>query len=371
MVSYYACSPSSSSSSSLGGLGRGLLLLLTILSCIGIGTMTNAQDNIDCRTYDDSCNGCLENSPCVWVPVEGCLESCDMIADTSCYSLQFFTNRESLEEICTIAENDVSDSILCNSQSDCTTCTETLLSGGDGTNTCQWFQNDANFDVDVDAIGGIGYCGSGCGMFGCGEFTCSSSTMLDDDRISSNCESYMSCGDCLGGDDDTCGWINEMGCMESCDIIADVGCYNIVNFNRDDDIDVLMTADDICTVAANDIANIDLCSSHADCTTCIETGLVSSDPSSGSNTCQWFSDGNFCSSECNMIGCGETACTADNIGGIIDAGSIDNGSGLIMEAPSTTTDPSSPSVVSSADAKKYSYSLVWTSTLVLVASCLL
>jgi hypothetical protein len=368
----YAYSPSSSS---LGGLS---LLLLTLLSCIWIDGSTmivNAQN--DCSTYDDSCNGCIENSPCVWVPEVGCIESCDLIADTSCYSPQYFTNNVSLDEICTIATNDVSNYILCDSQIDCTSCVDTLLSGT--TDTCQWFKSDNGTE---------GYCGHECGMSGCGELTCDDgSTMVDDDgvtvvdnddRIISNCEINISCRDCLSASSTACGWVSGMGCLESCNVIADVGCYDIENFNRDPN--VLMTGDDICTVASNDIADMDLCNSQTDCTTCIEASLASSssDPSNTASTCRWFSDGNFCGSECNMIGCGETTCTVDsyNIGDvtIVDAGSIiDNGSVSITGFGTGTPPSSVDAVVSSTAAKKeYNYFLVWTAAILMaVASCLL
>ena len=200
----------------------------------------------------------------------------------------------------------------------------------------------------------------------------------DNDQIMTNeCESNTSCRDCLSSTSTattTCGWVNGMGCLESCNIIADVGCYDIENFNGND---VLMTGDDICTVAENDIANSELCDSQIDCTTCIETSLLVASSSwkpiaAATTKCKWFSDMNFCGSECNMIGCGESTCTtADN-----------ESSDLIMEGATSTpaTTPSSSSVdavKSSAAAKKKSnYFLVWTVTatatlMVVVASCLL
>ena len=200
----------------------------------------------------------------------------------------------------------------------------------------------------------------------------------DNDQIMTNeCESNTSCRDCLSSTSTattTCGWVNGMGCLESCNIIADVGCYDIENSNGND---VLMTGDDICTVAENDIANMELCDSQIDCTTCIETSLLVASSSwkpiaAATTKCKWFSDMNFCGSECNMIGCGESTCTtADN-----------ESSDLIMEGATSTpaTTPSSSSVdavkSSTAAKKKSNYFLVWTVTatatlMVVVASCLL
>jgi len=349
---------------------------LIVLLISTLGTMmivnVNAQSEF-CSTYVDSCNGCLENS-CAWVPVAGCIDSCDSIADVSCYSPEYFTE-STTEEICSIATMEISNLNLCNSQTDCTTCIDTtFVDGGDGfTNTCQWFKNDGGIE---------GYCGSECGMMGCGELTCDAVAVAvddnDNDQIMINeCESNTSCRDCLSSTSTattTCGWVNGMGCLESCNIIADVGCYDIENSNGND---VLMTGDDICTVAENDIANVELCDSQTDCTTCIETSLLVASSSwkpiaAATTKCKWFSDMNFCGSECNMIGCGESTCTtADN-----------ESPDLIMEgattAPATTPSSSSVDAVKSSTAakKKSNYFFVWTVTatatlMVAVASCLL
>ena len=100
-----------------------------------------------------SCRECLDGG-CDWSEV-GCLDSCDMVADVSCYSSQYFDNMTS-DEICTAADNDNADSVLCGDQTDCSSCVGSVLS--DGVNTCQWFKE--------------GFCASGCNMIGCGEITC-------------------------------------------------------------------------------------------------------------------------------------------------------------------------------------------------------
>ena len=45
-----------------------------------------------------SCETCLD-AACFWAPVVGCLDSCDMIADTACFDPQYFEG-QSTEEIC-------------------------------------------------------------------------------------------------------------------------------------------------------------------------------------------------------------------------------------------------------------------------------
>ncbi|OEU20192.1 hypothetical protein FRACYDRAFT_268196 [Fragilariopsis cylindrus CCMP1102] len=207
-----------------------------------------------------------------------------------------------------------------------------------------------------------------------------SDAVVDNQIMINECESNTSCRDCLSSTSTattTCGWVNGMGCLESCNIIADVGCYDIENFNGNDG---LMTGDDICTVAENDIANSELCDSQIDCTTCIETSLLVASSSwkpiaAATTKCKWFSDMNFCGSECNMIGCGESTCTT------ADSETDNESSDLIMEAsgtPATTPSSSSVDAVKSSTAakKKSNYSLVWTVTatatlMVVVASCLL
>jgi hypothetical protein len=332
MVYAYSSSPSSPSSSSslLGGqsLGRGIIVVLIFT----LGTMivnVTAQQSEVCSTYLDSCKGCLENS-CAWVPVAGCLESCDVITeDVSCYTSEDFPESITTEEICSnYMAIEASNIKLCNSQTDCTTCLDTTFVDGsvDGgttttTNTCKWFQ----FDCCIES-----YCGHECDGMGCGALTCDAVAVNVDDNdnendqiiINNDCDRNLSCRNCLStrqiGPTAACGWVNGMGCVESCNniIAADVGyCYDIENFKGNG---VVMTGDDICTVAGNNniMADMNVCSIQTECTTCIETSFLgySSQLDPNSNTaaksCRWFSDMNFCGSEWTMIGCGELTCDA-------------------------------------------------------------
>merc|ERR1711884_296991 len=143
------------------------------------------------------------------------------------------------QEICAIAENDVSDSNLCSSQSSrgCTACVQTTLS--DGVSTCQWFNGENGFD---------GFCESECGMMGCGETMCNNEVDTDTNDCGSK---SATCRDCLNDETSTCGWVNGVGCFDSFNVIADVACYDIQNFNSDR----IMTGNDICVVAENDEAD--------------------------------------------------------------------------------------------------------------------
>jgi hypothetical protein len=109
-------------------------------------------------TNNTSCNDCL-GAECAWLPVLGCLESCEVIADTACYDIQLFPN-STVEDICTLVENNGAESDLCRGHKDCDTFVETILS--DGLSSCQWFS---------DAEGG--YCDNACGIIGCGDTVCS------------------------------------------------------------------------------------------------------------------------------------------------------------------------------------------------------
>lgn len=118
-----------------------------------------------CGDYDGSCRGCVDNL-CSWIPGHGCLESCDEVADASCYSFETFPSGSTTQEMCDTKKTNRRDERLCGRNKDCASCVETTLS--DGINTCQWFPNN---DDDGIAAGG-GYCGSECGMWGCGDFVC-------------------------------------------------------------------------------------------------------------------------------------------------------------------------------------------------------
>jgi len=109
-----------------------------------------------------TCSECLENESCAHWSVGECMSSC-LVADASCYSNTGGFNGMTVDEICTEADDDIKDSALCGSMTDCTLCVETVKS--DGNSTCMWFED--------------GYCDTGCNMNGCGSTdvsTCSGAT---------------------------------------------------------------------------------------------------------------------------------------------------------------------------------------------------
>lgn len=62
----------------------------------GCGDLACSSDN-GCFTGD--CTSCLESSEgCAWVPGEGCLTSCDIIADTACFPSSNYTADEVCEQ---------------------------------------------------------------------------------------------------------------------------------------------------------------------------------------------------------------------------------------------------------------------------------
>ena len=158
---------------------------------------------VNCSDFT-TCAACLQTPECGgWAPVAGCLESCNVIADASCYSTSTFPD-QSVDETCQTAADNEADAQLCSSQTNCGDCVGTNIS--DGNTTCQWF-------VDGD------YCASGCGMTGCGETTCQAEA---DGAEDDECDG-LSCEDCLAA---TCAWAPAVGCVSSCDIIADTACFN-------------------------------------------------------------------------------------------------------------------------------------------------
>lgn len=102
-----------------------------------------------------NCTSCLDVG-CSWV-TGGCLSSCNVIADVSCYEP---INGETTAEACEREEMDFQDYVACSSAQDCTSCVTTILPS-DTKQTCQWlaFEGEESF---------LSHCQVGCGMLGCG-----------------------------------------------------------------------------------------------------------------------------------------------------------------------------------------------------------
>eukprot|EP00536_Pseudo-nitzschia_multiseries_P005855 jgi/Psemu1/13809/gm1.13809_g len=116
---------------------------------------------------NDSSTGNLDEAGCGWAPGFGCLSSCSVIADTTCYSSER-TGANTLDgtgaAICARADADLADEELCYAITDCTSCVSTLRS--DGIRTCQWFGEVLGME------NGSGWCGTDCTMIGCGSPSC-------------------------------------------------------------------------------------------------------------------------------------------------------------------------------------------------------
>jgi hypothetical protein len=147
----------------------------------------------------------------------------------------------------------------------------------------------------------------------------------------------MTCVDCLKKAG--CGfWQPELdSCAASC-IIADATCYSndtaLTSINGDSNTN-MTTVEEICEQVANKEAHL-VCSSQTNCGDCVATSILS-----GSTTCQWFDEGQFCASGCGVDGCGKLSCEADNDD---DAENDDEsngggGGGEEQEAPTSSSPP--------------------------------
>ena len=236
---------------------------------LGCGTSDCKGTNTQLTPCQDSstCEDCLD-SDCAWA-IGTCLESCDIIADVSCYSKEYFPDNSGAE-ICEVAKREEEDIILCASQDSCSSCIETVKA--DGESTCVWYEDTNTCASEV------------CGLGGCGSSTCNGTV---------RCEDVSTCEDCLNSD---CAWAVGT-CLESCSVIADVSCYSQEYFLNN-------TGAEICEIAKRGEEDSSLCASQESCSSCIQT--VKAD---GESTCVWFEDFNGCSSEvCGLRGCGSSTC---------------------------------------------------------------
>ena len=114
-------------------------------------------------------------------------------------------------------------------------------------------------------------------------------------QTSASCfDSTLTCQDCLCSG--SCVWTH-IGCMDTCNMIGVIRCYSSNTFPY-------MTAEQVCAVANIDAADMKLCYSQMDCSSCVGTVL-----SNGVSTCQWFKETSACKPGCNKLaGCGDTTC---------------------------------------------------------------
>ena len=111
------------------------------------------DEEVVCR-QKNSCSDCLEIGYCDWYG-SICSHNTLVIADVARYSVD---SESTIEQVCERATLDRQDRDLCDTKTDCASCTETILS--DNVNSCTWYPE-------------FGFCGSElCGMIGCGLSTC-------------------------------------------------------------------------------------------------------------------------------------------------------------------------------------------------------
>lgn len=125
-------------------------------------TIITSTSTLDCSVATE-CSDCL-NGNCSWSPEAGCFDSCDFIADASCFSPGGIT--DTVQEVCDRIDANEQNQELCSQPEDCTSCIDTIQS--DGT-TCKWYT-----DYPDGTSLGDPYCGTGaCNMDGvCGSDTC-------------------------------------------------------------------------------------------------------------------------------------------------------------------------------------------------------
>jgi len=133
------------------------------------------------------------------------------------------------------------------------------------------------------------------------------------------CDSKSNCEDCLTVG--FCDWYGSDWCSHNNARIADIQMYSL-DFTTE-------SVQEVCQRAATDSADDNLCASLTDCASCVEGVL------SDGSSCKWFADIGFCNAGCNMLGCGETTCSAVSapvIGGGI-TGSLPGDSGITAPPP--------------------------------------
>ena len=261
------------------------------------------ENNMECNVPFDTpptCMECLE-AGCVFA-VGQCLSDCMVIADAGCWDMNLFPNN-STDEICQIYEDGQADLALCAAQSDCDSCTSTLMS--DGVSGCAWWparENGASSFCSAEVCNFMGDCGVETCVGASAGFaeTVTTGAVPDDTQCGVVFSSPPSCTDCLEA-----GCVLTSGeCLSYC-AIQDVSCYDMKNY-----ADNITTAD-VCQMFENDEDDAQLCAGLTECGACTSTTL-----SNGASTCSWHASeaGDFCSSEiCGMMGdCGVTTCPADS-----------------------------------------------------------
>ena len=124
------------------------------------------------------------------------------------------------------------------------------------------------------------------------------------------CELDVPEPDCVSCLSENCAWATGQ-CLISCDVIADVACYEIP---ATDNV-TPTTVEQVCQLEQLAKEDDFACSSAKTCTDCVSTSL----PSDSNKNCLWQSfegDPNlsFCKKGCDMLGCGSDRCLPEEQG---------------------------------------------------------
>ncbi|CAB9511853.1 expressed unknown protein [Seminavis robusta] len=187
--------------------------------CVEAGEVDNSFDA--CQGFGDDCISCLSSRlDCVFIG-GNCEQSCNVVADATCYSQTTFSDLV-VSDICAAAVGGETDS--CSSFTDCNGC----LNNQAG--PCAWLGDDT--------------CVSDCAVDP--TFTCYSPQVIDlptdeicglageegvetvDVVVELDCVDFTSCSDCLNnnGQADSCAWFGDSTCGLQCDANADFTCYS-------------------------------------------------------------------------------------------------------------------------------------------------
>jgi hypothetical protein len=292
-----------------------MIVVVAIIAAFSLllshGQPTFAQDVAP--TVDDAlpvsfaceATGCLDclNVGCGWFPAGGengngeCVDTCSVIADAPCYSDEFYAGK-SPQQVCERVNLDEADHNRCSAVTDCTLCINTLKS--DGTSPCVWYEITST-------------CGSGiCSFLGCGMSTCPGGGDMSDTESPTPSQSpgngtdtlvcdgsVTSCNTCL---ESGCSWAGDQFCLESCDIIADIACYDRTTYPN------VTNITDICAMAELNEDDAAICLAQTSCTDCISVPLSITDRS-----CIWYAveddpSSSTCCLACDVPGTPNTTC---------------------------------------------------------------
>uniref|UniRef100_A0A448Z0W5 Uncharacterized protein n=1 Tax=Pseudo-nitzschia multistriata TaxID=183589 RepID=A0A448Z0W5_9STRA len=184
--------PRSSSSPSLStrkSFPDAFVRLVPCLLVVLASKIASAQEGSSTSCMDKGASSCMEcltdenvigSSTCGWAPGFGCLDSCNIIADISCFEAG---NSPDLtrgpDVVCAMADESIADDELCSSKTDCGSCVSTVRANG--VDTCHWFGSELGMDASS------AHCGPDpCTMLGCGSAVCDAATATEPEDSNDN-----------------------------------------------------------------------------------------------------------------------------------------------------------------------------------------